>query len=122
MCENPGVTRLAFIGAGSATFTRDLLGDLLSFPELADVELALHDIDSERLETATAVAQRTNEKLAGRARITCHVDRRAALDGADFVINMVQIGGHPATLLDFQIPARHGLRQTIGDTLGIGGI
>jgi alpha-galactosidase len=114
--------RIAFIGAGSVEFTRDLLVDLLSFEELADVEIALHDIDPERLETAEAVARWTSAKLGARARVEAHLDRRAALDGADYAINMIQVGGHAATLLDFEIPARHGLRQTIGDTLGIGGI
>jgi alpha-galactosidase len=112
------VPRIAFIGAGSVEFTRKLLADILSFPELAGSEIALHDIDAERLETAEAVARR----LGGSARIEAHLDRRRALDGADFAINMIQVGGHAATLLDFDIPARHGLRQTIGDTLGIGGI
>jgi alpha-galactosidase len=114
--------KIAFIGAGSVVFTRDLIGDLLSFEELADVEIALHDIDPERLETAEAMARWTNERLGGRAVISAHPERRAALDGADFAINMIQVGGHPATLSDLEIPARHGLHQTIGDTLGIGGI
>ncbi len=114
--------KIAFIGAGSVVFTRDLIGDLLSFEALADVEIALHDIDPERLETAEAMARWTNERLDGRAAISVHPERRAALDGADFAINMIQVGGHPATLADLEIPARHGLHQTIGDTLGIGGI
>jgi alpha-galactosidase len=110
--------RIAFIGAGSVEFTRKLLADILSFPELARCEIALHDIDAERLETAEAVARR----LGGEARIEAHLDRRRALAGADFAINMIQVGGHAATLHDFEIPARHRLRQTIADTLGIGGI
>jgi alpha-galactosidase len=118
----PRVTRIAFIGAGSVEFTRDLLGDLLAFEELTDVRVALHDIDAERLDTAEAMARWTNQQLGGRARISAHADRRAALDGADFAVNMIQVGGLAATLRDFEIPARHGLRQTIADTLGIGGI
>lgn len=114
--------RIAFIGAGSVVFTRNLLGDLLHFPELREVEIALHDIDSDRLETAGAMACATASEFGAQPRISTHLDRRAALDGADYVLNMVQIGGHAATLLDFEIPARHGLRQTIADTLGIGGI
>ena len=114
--------RIAFIGAGSVEFTRDLLVDLLSFPELAGAEIALHDIDEERLETAEAVARWASSRLDPSARIEAHSDRRRALDGADFAINMIQVGGFHATLLDFQIPARHGLRKTIADTLGIGGI
>jgi alpha-galactosidase len=117
-----GMTRIAFIGAGSVEFTRDLLGDLLGFPELGEVEVALHDIDPERLNTAEAMARWTAGQLGVAPTISVHADRRAALDGADFAINMIQVGGHDATLKDFDIPARHGLRQTIGDTLGIGGI
>jgi alpha-galactosidase len=118
----PPVLKIAFIGAGSVEFTRDLLADLVTFDDLGDLHVALHDIDPERLETAEAMARWTNERLGGTATLTAHADRREALEGADFAINMVQVGGFPATLLDFQIPARHGLRQTIADTLGIGGI
>jgi alpha-galactosidase len=114
--------KVAFVGAGSVEFTRELLGDLLSFDELADTHVALHDIDAGRLETATGIARWIDGQLGGHATITAHTDRREALDGADFVLNMVQVGMHAATLSDFEIPARHGLRQTIGDTLGIGGI
>jgi alpha-galactosidase len=116
------VTRIAFIGAGSVEFTKNLLGDILSFPELADATIALHDIDPERLDAAEAMARWTNETLGANATIEAHADRRRALDGCDHAINMIQVGGHAATLIDFEIPARHGLRQTIGDTLGIGGI
>ena len=116
------MTRIAFIGAGSIEFTRDLLGDLLSFPELAGADIALHDIDPERLETAEAMARWTADQLGAAPTFSTHLDRRSALDGADFAFNMIQVGGHAATLLDFEIPARHGLRQTIADTLGIGGI
>jgi alpha-galactosidase len=114
--------KVAFVGAGSVEFTRELLGDLLSFDELADTHVALHDIVAERLKTATGIARWIDGELGGHAKITAHADRREALDGADFVLNMVQVGMHAATLVDFEIPARHGLRQTIGDTLGIGGI
>lgn len=114
--------KIAFIGAGSVEFTKNLLGDILTFPELADAEIALHDIDAERLEAAEGIARWTNGALDASASITSHLDRRATLEGADYVVNMVQVGGHEATLLDFQIPFRYGLRQTIGDTLGIGGI
>lgn len=116
------MTRIAFIGAGSVVFTKNLLGDILSFPELRGVEIALHDIDAERLETAGAMARYVAGVRGAAPRISLHDDRRAALDGADYVINMVQIGGHPSTLVDFELPARFGLRQTIADTLGIGGI
>ena len=122
MCDAFSMTRIAFIGAGSIEFTRDLLGDLLSFPELALADIALHDIDPERLETAEAMARWTAEQLGAEPTFSAHLDRRSALEGADFAFNMIQVGGHAATLLDFEIPARHGLRQTIADTLGIGGI
>ena len=116
------MTRIAFVGAGSVEFTRNLLGDLLTFPELADATIALHDIDPERLETAEGMAQWTNQQLGARATFEAHLDRRAALAGCDFVVNMIQVGGHAATRIDFEVPMKHGLRQTIGDTLGIGGI
>ena len=114
--------KIAFVGAGSVTFTKNLLGDILAFPELAESEIVLHDIDEERLETARVLAERVGEALGARPRVTTSLDRRTALDGADYVINSVQVGGHAATVRDYEIPARHGVRQTIGDTLGIGGI
>src|SRR6476619_2388896 len=117
-----GVTRIAFIGAGSIEFTRDLLGDLLSFDDLGELHVALHDIDRERLATGEAMARWTAQELGAELSLSTHLDRREALDGADFVLNMIQVGGHAATLLDFEIPARHGLRQTIADTLGLGGV
>ena len=114
--------KIAFVGAGSVVFTQNLLGDILAFPELAESEIALHDIDPERLETARVLAERVGETLGARPRVTASLDRRETLDGADYVINSVQVGGHAATVRDYEIPARHGVRQTIGDTLGIGGI
>ncbi len=116
------MARVAFIGAGSVVFTKNLLGDILSFPELRGVEIALHDIDPDRLATAEAMARHVAREREASPAISVHVERRAALDGADYVINMVQVGGHAATLLDFEIPAHHGVRQTIADTLGVGGI
>jgi alpha-galactosidase len=114
--------RIAFVGAGSVEFTKNLLGDILGFPELAEAEIALHDISPDRLETAGAIARWTAEQLAARPRIEEHLERRAALDGADYVVNMIAVGGHRSTLIDFELPKRYGLRQTIADTLGIGGI
>jgi alpha-galactosidase len=116
------MARIAFIGAGSVVFTKNLLGDILEFPELREVEIALHDIDPDRLATAESMARFVAREREASPRITSHPNRRAALEGADYVINMVQIGGHPSTLVDFEVPAQHGLRQTIADTLGIGGI
>jgi alpha-galactosidase len=114
--------KIAFVGAGSVVFTRNLLSDLLSYEELKGSTVALHDIDPGRLESAGMMARRTSEQLNGAAKVEEHPDRRAALNGADYVINMVQIGMHRATLTDFEIPKRYGLKQTIADTLGIGGI
>ncbi len=116
------MTRIAFIGAGSVVFTQNLLGDIFDYPALGDAEIALHDVDAERLETAASMARYVATVRGVTPTITTHLDRRAAIDGSDFVLNMVQIGGHEATLRDFEIPARFGVRQTIADTLGIGGI
>ncbi len=116
------MTRIAFIGAGSVEFTRNLLGDILSFPELADAEIALHDIDAGRLATAEAMARWTSDALGARATVESHLDRRRALDGADFAIDTIEVGGLAATRLDFDIPAAYGLRQTIGDTSGVGAV
>ncbi|WP_327293659.1 MULTISPECIES: alpha-glucosidase/alpha-galactosidase [unclassified Streptomyces] len=115
-------TKIAFIGAGSVVFTQGLLADLFAFPELREVHIALHDIDPERLATADGAARHIAAERGAAPRITSHAERRAALDGADFVINIVQVGMGEATRTDFEVPARYGLRQTIGDTLGIGGI
>lgn len=117
------MTKIAFIGAGSTVFARRLLTDILSFPELAGAEVALHDIDSERLASSEIVAQRVAQALGAHPAITATTDRRTALDGADYAICMIQVGGYrPSTVIDFEVPKRYGLRQTIADTLGIGGI
>ena len=115
--------KITFIGAGSTVFAQNLLGDILSFPELADSTISLHDINPERLGTTEIVARKIAERLEINPKIETHIDRRAALDGADYAINMIQVGGYkPATVTDFEIPKKYGLRQTIADTLGIGGI
>jgi len=114
--------KIAFIGAGSVVFTKNLLTDVFKFPELRGTTVALHDIDPERLETAGMMARWTSGQRGAGATVEEHLDRRAALDEADFVVNMVQIGMHKATLLDFEIPRRYGLKQTIADSMGIGGI
>jgi alpha-galactosidase len=116
------MTKIAMIGAGSVVFVKNLLTDILSLPELKDCTIALHDIDEERLETAGMMARWTARQFGASSVIEEHRSRRASLDGADFVINMVQIGMHEATLLDFEIPTKYGLKQTIADTVGIGGI
>jgi alpha-galactosidase len=125
MTGNGGSTppiSIAFVGAGSVVFTRQLLRDIFSFPELAGVRIALHDIDPERLSVAEALAHRTADQYGAKPQIVAATDRRTALEGAQAVVNMVAIGGHRATVTDFEVPASFGLRQTIGDTLGIGGI
>ncbi len=115
--------KITFIGAGSTVFAKNLLGDILAYPELADCTIALHDIDAERLNTTKNVAQRLAAGRGAHPRIETHLDRCAALEGADYAISMFQIGGYrPSTVVDFEIPKKYGLRQTIGDTLGIGGI
>ncbi|HEY3543246.1 MAG TPA: alpha-glucosidase/alpha-galactosidase [Gaiellaceae bacterium] len=116
--------KVAFIGAGSTVFARNLTIDLLGFEALRDsTELALMDIDEERLRTSETVARRVADHFDSRAIITATSDRRAALDGADYVVTMMQVGGYrPATVTDFEVPKRYGLRQTIADTLGVGGI
>jgi alpha-galactosidase len=113
---------IVIIGAGSAEFTRELLGDIFSMPELMSVRVVLHDIDAERLETAEAIAHATARAAGAHPEIVTAADRRRALDGADYVINTIQVGMHAATVRDFEIPERVGLHQTIGDTIGIGGI
>ena len=117
------MTKITFIGAGSTVFARNLMGDILQYPALQDVTLSLHDIDEERLGTSAIVAHKVAQTLGVAPVIEATTDRRAALDGADYVISMFQIAGYkPGTVIDFEVPKRFGLRQTIGDTLGIGGI
>ena len=115
--------KITFLGAGSTVFAKNLLGDLLSFPEFANSTFSLHDIDPERLRTTEIVAQRFAKALGVHPTIEAHLDRRAALDGADYAIGMFQVAGYkPGTVIDFEIPKKYGLDQTIADTLGIGGI
>ena len=116
------MTKIAFIGAGSVVFTQALLADLFGFPDLGDLHIALHDIDPERLSTASGAAAYLATEYGAAPRITAHLDRRAALENCDFVINIVQVGMNEATRIDFDLPARYGVRQTIGDTLGVGGV
>ncbi len=115
--------KVTFIGAGSTVFAKNLMVDILSYPELAHSELTLFDIDERRLKLSEQVAHRVAAALGAQPTITATTDRERALDGADYAINMIQVGGYkPSTVIDFEIPKRYGLRQTIGDTLGIGGI
>ncbi|HXF62014.1 MAG TPA: alpha-glucosidase/alpha-galactosidase [Caldilineaceae bacterium] len=117
------MTKVTFIGAGSTVFAKNLMGDILSFPELADVTISLHDIDGERLRTSEIVAHKVAEAVEAKPTIEATTDRRRALDGADYAISMIQVGGYkPSTVIDFEVPKKYGVRQTIADTLGIGGI
>lgn len=115
---------VAFIGAGSVEFTRNVVTDLCSYPELAEsgLHLALHDISADRLAFAEALTRRLIAQTGANVTVSASAERGPALDGARYVINEVQVGGYAATRTDFDIPARYGVRQTIGDTLGIGGI
>jgi alpha-galactosidase len=115
--------KITFIGAGSTVFAKNLLVDILSLAELADSQLCLFDIDPERLKTSEIVANRIAQTLGIKPIIETNTDRARALADATYAINMVQVGGYqPGTVTDFEIPKKYGLQQTIGDTLGIGGI
>ncbi|WP_448956486.1 alpha-galactosidase [Labrys neptuniae] len=115
--------KITFIGAGSTTFMRNIIGDVLHRPSLKDAVIALMDINAERLKESEAVAGKLVRALGAGARIETHLNQRRALEGADFVVVAFQIGGYePCTVTDFEVPKQFGLRQTIADTLGIGGI
>ncbi|WP_127560972.1 alpha-glucosidase/alpha-galactosidase [Nioella ostreopsis] len=117
------MTKLTFIGAGSTIFMRNIVGDMLHFEALGDAEIALMDIDPDRLAESEQLARRMIATMGTGARVTTHTDQRRALEGADFVVTAFQIGGYdPCTITDFEIPKAYGLRQTIADTLGVGGI
>lgn len=115
--------KITFIGAGSTVFAKNLLGDILSFPELANSTISLFDIDADRLSTSEIVARNLAAALGAHPTLEATTDRRRALDGADYAICMIQVAGYkPGTVTDFEIPKKYGLRQTIADTLGIGGV
>ncbi len=117
------MTKIAFIGAGSTVFMKNIVGDLLHKPSLSGATIALMDIDQKRLDESALVARKLVASLGAGAKVETHTHQRAALDGADFVIVAFQIGGYkPCTVTDFEVPKAYGLRQTIADTLGVGGI
>jgi alpha-galactosidase/6-phospho-beta-glucosidase family protein len=117
------MTKIVLIGAGNVELTRRILSDLFAAPELRHrLCITLDDIDTERLATAEAIARKLESETGAGSVIESSSDRRRALDGADFVICQLEAGGYQAALRDFEIPHRYGLRQTIGDTIGIGGI
>jgi len=119
--------KIAFMGAGSTVFARNVLGDVMCTPSLQCCEIALYDIDDTRLKESEQILSVMNKTVnSGRAVIKTYLgaeNRKEALRGARFVVNAIQVGGYePCTVIDFEIPKKYGLRQTIGDTLGIGGI
>ncbi|MFQ5398585.1 MAG: alpha-glucosidase/alpha-galactosidase [Anaerolineae bacterium] len=115
--------KITLIGAGSTVFAKTLIGDILTFPELSESVISLHDIDPERLRTSEIVANKVAQALDVKPIIETTLNRREALDGADYAICMIQVAGYePGTVIDFEIPKKYGLRQTIADTMGIGGI
>ncbi|MFN0193092.1 MAG: alpha-glucosidase/alpha-galactosidase [Aestuariivirga sp.] len=115
--------RITFIGAGSTVFMKNIVGDILQRPAISGATIALMDINSERLSESELVASKLIRTLGVKARVETHTDQRRALEGADFVIVAFQIGGYePCTVTDFEVPKKYGLRQTIADTLGVGGI
>lgn len=118
--------KITFMGAGSTVFARNIIGDCLCSEVLRESEFALYDIDGKRLEESYQILFRMNETMGRYGKITKYLgveNRKSALKNADFVVNAIQVGGYdPCTIIDFEIPKKYGLRQTIGDTLGIGGI
>ncbi len=121
------MSKITFMGAGSSVFAKSVLGDTMLTPALRDSEICLYDIDAKRLRESKAMLEVLNKNInKGRAKITakCGIKNRpTALKGANYVVNAIQVGGYePSTVIDFEIPKKYGLQQTIGDTLGIGGI
>ena len=118
--------KITFMGAGSTVFARNVIGDCLCTENLRDATFALYDIDGQRLKESEKILEAMRRAKGGFGRIECYLgpeNRRHALRGADFVVNAIQVGGYePCTVIDFEIPKKYGLRQTIADTLGIGGI
>ncbi|MBQ2406885.1 MAG: alpha-glucosidase/alpha-galactosidase, partial [Lachnospiraceae bacterium] len=118
--------KITFMGAGSTIFARNVIGDCMCVDSLKDSIFALYDIDASRVEESRTILEAMRAAKGGFGKIECYVgveQRKEALRGADFVVNAIQVGGYdPCTITDFEIPKKYGLRQTIGDTLGIGGI
>ena len=115
--------KIAFIGAGSTVFMKNIIGDVLQRPALSGATIALMDINRERLEESAIVVDKLISTLGAKAKAETYTDQKKALSGADFVIVAFQIGGYePCTVTDFEVPRKYGLRQTIADTLGVGGI
>lgn len=117
------MNKITFLGAGSTVFAKNILGDCMTVASLQDFEFALFDIDDERLKDSERMLNNLKENLNSTVEIKAYHNRKEALRGAKYVINAVQVGGYdPSTIIDFEVPKQYHLRQTIGDTLGIGGI
>lgn len=118
------MVKITFIGAGSTIFAKNVLGDAMLTPSLSEADIALYDINEQRLRESELMLRTINKNANhDRAKIRTYQNRKEALTDADFVINAIQVGGYqPSTVIDFEIPKKYGLRQTIGDTMGIGGI
>ncbi|MBQ4051301.1 MAG: alpha-glucosidase/alpha-galactosidase [Oscillospiraceae bacterium] len=115
--------KITFVGAGSTVFARNVIGDCILTPELGSFDVCLFDIDPKRLQESYDIISNINKTANGKANITQTLDRETAFRGADFVVNAIQVGLYePCTVTDFEVPKKYGLRQTIADTLGIGGI
>ena len=115
--------KIAFIGAGSVIFAKNVLGDCIMTPALHDAHIALYDINKEKLEVSESMLCSINRNSGSQIGIMAYADRKKALDGADYVINAIHVGGYiPCIVNDFEIPLKYGLKQTYADTLGIGGI
>ncbi|MDR0140071.1 alpha-glucosidase/alpha-galactosidase [Metabacillus idriensis] len=114
--------KVTIIGAGSVVFAKRLISDILSYPELQETTFSLTDIHADRLQTAEKMTKSIIEKNGNLAHVEAYLDRKQALADADYVLNLIQVGMHESTLLDFEIPKKYGLKQTIADTLGVGGI
>ena len=118
--------KITFMGAGSTVFARNVIGDCMCSEALRDSTFALYDIDGDRLKQSQTILEAMRKTLGGYGKIECYLgveNRKAALKGANFVVNAIQVGLYdPCTIIDFEVPKKYGLRQTIGDTLGIGGI
>jgi alpha-galactosidase len=119
------MAKIVFLGAGSTIFARNVLGDSLHVPALRNAEIALLDIDPDRLHVSEVMVRNINRTLGAQATVHSFLgaDAGEAFRGADYIVNAIQVGGYePSTVIDFEIPKKYGLRQTIADTLGIGGI
>ena len=117
------MSKITFLGAGSTVFAKNVLGDCMGVPALQEFEFALFDIDHERLKDSEQMLNNIKKNLNATVKVVAYTDRKEALRGAKYVINAIQVGGYdPSTIIDFEIPKKYGLRQTIADTIGIGGI